>query len=121
MEKVFQEVQREFMHLSLILGKVNFDKVYLSETSLVQIADALTDAYVLLNQGFCENATMCEECVHNREQLFLLMQMIDICESNKKVDEKTFAILENFSLSIPIVLNKMESLYLENLELKTEQ
>ena len=112
MEKVFQAVQQEFMHLSLVLSRINFEKNSITTDTLMQVNDALTDTYVLLNEGFCERVELCERCVHNRNQLQTLMQMVDQCETNTKVDEETFIALEAFTRAIPLILTKMEIIYL---------
>jgi len=116
MKTMFEAVQHEFMHLSVILGKIDFDKDLTDIVMLAQVNDALTDTYVLLNQGFCENAKMCKKCIDNRDQLRKLSELIDICEENQEVSEETFIELKNFALTIPEILIKMESVYIEKLQ-----
>lgn len=116
MMTMFEAVQQEFMRLSVILSKIDFDKNLTDMAMVAQVNDALTDTYVLLNQGFCENATMCKKCVDNRDQLRQLSQIIDICEENEHVSEEAFVSLKTFALSIPEILTKMESVYIEKLQ-----
>jgi len=115
MKQAFHAVQQEFMHLSLILNKLDFEGISLPKAQLMQVNDALSNAYILLNEGFCENVQMCDKCVHNRNQLQILIQMVDECEAKEMMDEETFLALESFTRAIPLVLNKMESLYLDEL------
>jgi hypothetical protein len=116
MMTMFEAVQQEFMRLSVLLSKIDFDESLTDMARLAQVNDALTDTYVLLNQGFCENATMCKKCVDNRDQLRNLSQLIDMCEENENVTEEAFLALKNFALSIPEILMKMESVYIEKLQ-----
>jgi len=114
MMTMFEAVQQEFMRLSMILSKIDFDDSLTDMAMLAQVNDSLTDTYVLLNQGFCENTTMCKKCTDNRDQLRKLSELIDVCEENESVDEESFLALKTFALSIPEILTKMESVYIEN-------
>ena len=116
MKIMFEAVQQEFMRISVILSKIDFDEDLTDMAIVAQINDALTDTYILLNQGFCENASMCKKCINNRDQLHKLSELIDVCEENRKVNEEAFLALKTFSTSIPEILEKMESVYIENLQ-----
>jgi len=113
---MFEAVQQEFMRLSIILAKLDFEKSLTDMALLAQLNDALTDTYVVLNRGFCENVTMCKKCIDNRDRLHYLSEMIDICEEKKEVSEEAFLALKKFSLSIPEILTKMEIVYIQTIQ-----
>jgi len=115
MKSAFESVQQEFMRLSSLLSQVDFEENLLSFAQLAQINDALTDTYILLNQGFCENVTLCKKCIDNRNQLRKLCEVIDVCEEKKSISDDAMLSLEKFTHTIPEILNKMESVYLESL------
>ncbi len=116
MKIMFEAVQQEFMRLSIVLAKLDFEKSLTDMALVAQLNDALTDTYVVLNKGFCENVTICEKCIDNREQLRYLSEIIDICEEKQEVSEEAFLALKEFSLSIPEILTKMEIIYIQTLQ-----
>lgn len=116
MKIIFEAVQQEFMRLSIILAKLDFEKSLTDLALLAQLNDALTDTYVVLNKDFCENVIICEKCMDNRDQLRYLSEIIDICEEKKEISEEAFLALKDFSLSIPEILSKMETVYIQSLQ-----
>lgn len=116
MKKMFEAVQSEFMNLSTLLNGLDLSKDLEKEDVLAKVNDALTETYILLNQGFCESATMCEKCVSNRDQIQVLSQMIDKCEEDKEVTSEAKTALASFTQNLPQMLSKMQSVYLETMQ-----
>ena len=116
MKQAFEAVQQEFMRLGTLLGRIDFDSPLTDKALIAQINDSLTDTYVLLNQGFCESATMCKKCIDNRNSLRELIELIDLCEEEGVASETACLALDNFSRNIPEILTKMESVYLQSLQ-----
>lgn len=116
MKKMFEAVQEKFTGLSTLLNGIDLKNDLAKPDVLAEVNDALSETYVLLNQGFCENATMCEKCISNRDQLQSLSQMIDQCEENKKVSPEATLALTTFTQNLPQMLAKMQSVYLETMQ-----
>jgi len=116
MNTMFENVQFKFMSLSTLLNGLDLDRDLVKADVIAKLNDAFSETYILLNQGFCENVSMCEKCTSNRDQLGALTQMIDECENTKVVSNEVCNALREFKDNIPTILNKMESVYLENMK-----
>lgn len=116
MKKIFESVQKKFRDLETLLNRTSIKKDLERPESLAELNDALTNTYVLLNQGFCENLQVCEKCVENRDQLQKLVEMMDQCEEDQALSEEAFSSLQKFRQNIPQILLKMQSVYNENLQ-----
>jgi len=116
MKEMFEKVQGQFRGLSTLLNGLDLEKDLAKADVLAEVNDALTQTYVLLNQGFCENATMCEKCISNRDQLQVLSQMIDQCEENKKISQEATEALTHITQNLPQQLSKMTNVYLETFQ-----
>jgi len=115
MKEMFERVQGQFSELNRLLNELDFKKDLSKPDLLAELNDKLTETYVLLNDGFCESAQMCEKCVSNRDQLQLLSAMIDKCEQNKEITKEASSALEDFTKNLPQMLDKMQSVYLETM------
>ena len=115
MKEMFERVQEEFKGLESFLNRRNLKKELAKPEILAELNDALSDTYVLLNQGFCENVRVCEKCAENRDQLRALVESVDLCEEKKELSDEVYASLETFRQNIPKILQKMQSVYKENL------
>ncbi len=113
---MFDKVQSQFKHLSDLLNGFDHNKHLAGSEKFSDMVDALSQTYILLNQGFCENVEVCEKCVDNRDRLREVIEMVDRCEPNKKLDESTHIALSDFALNIPNMLSKMESVYLSSIK-----
>ena len=116
MKEMFEKVQGQFMDLSTLLNGLDLSKDLENEDVLAKVNDALSETYIVLNQGFCESVTMCEKCVSNRDQLQVLSRLIDQCEEDKKVSAQAHASLVDFTQNLPQMLEKMQSVYLETMQ-----
>lgn len=115
MKEIFESVQKKFKDLETFLNRASTKKELETPELLAELNDALSDTYVLLNQGFCENVKACEKCVENRDQLQLLVEMMDRCEEKQALSEEAFASLQKFRQNIPEILLKMQNVYRETL------
>ncbi len=116
MKEIFENVQKKFRDLETFLNRATIKKDLETPELLAELNDTLSDTYVLLNQGFCENLQVCEKCVENRDQLRMLVEMMDQCEEKQALSEEAFASLNKFKQNIPEILHKMQSVYHENLQ-----
>ena len=112
MKAIFETVQTQFMNLETLLTGLDLNKDLSQLDTLIRVNEALSDTYILLNKGFCENLKMCEKCTSNRDKLAELSAMLDQCEENCIVDEKTYLALIDFRDNIPNILAKMEYVYI---------
>ncbi len=120
MKNMFEAVREKFIDLNTFLSELDFDEDLKEPSIMESLNDKLSNAYISLNQGFCENAQMCEECVDNRDQLGALSSMIDSCESGQKLSEEAYTALSSFAENIPEMLTKMEFIYLELIKNREE-
>lgn len=116
MKEMFDAVQGKFKQLDQLLSGLDIKKDLAKPEVLADVNDTLAETYVLINQGFCENAHMCEKCVDNRDQLRMLVEMMDQCEENREISKEVYLSLEKFKQNIPNILQKMQSVYLETLQ-----
>ena len=116
MQPIFEKVQTQFMNLSTLLCCLDLSKDLSKLETLIRVNEALSETYILLNKGFCESLQMCEKCTANRDQLGELSEMLDQCEENCIVDDKTYRTLIAFRDNIPKILTKMESVYIEAIQ-----
>lgn len=54
----------------------------------VQLADCVAKTYVMLNNGICEELTMCESCAEHRDYLRDVLEMFDEVARMGVVDEE---------------------------------
>jgi len=116
MKAIFEEVQAQFMYISTLLSEVDLKNDLKKPEVLMQLNDALCDAYVLMNQGFCENNRLCENCIDTRDQLGVLSEMIDISEGHQEFGHETYTALKEFIQNVPQILSKMEMIYIHNFQ-----
>ena len=116
MKTIFEEVQAQFMYLSTLLSGLDLKDDLIKPEVLTQLNDALCDAYILMNQGFCEKNKMYEKCLDNRNQLRALCEMIDIAEEHKEVSHEMYMALNEFIQNIPQILSKMEMICIDNFQ-----
>jgi len=110
MKTMFEQMQGQFSSLGKTLDTLELTQ-NLSEDDLGKISDSLGDAYVLLNEGFCENIQICEKCVQNRDQLRTLLEMVSNSQDSGVLDENTHKSLVQFKESVPQLLSKMQEVY----------
>ncbi len=116
MKMMFENVLQQFMSLSIFLQDFDLSATRIDLPELAKLNDILSETYILLNQGFCENITLCEKCVENRDTLARLTRLIDSCEGDQEMNEQSRTALIEFKGKIPEILSKMETIYLEQLQ-----
>ena len=116
MQVIFEKVQTQFMNLGTLLCGLDLEKDLSKLETLTRVNEVLNETYILLNQGFCENHLMCEECASHRDQLSHVSTMLDECEENCIINEETYLAVSSFRDNIPVILRKMESVYIDMME-----
>ncbi len=116
MKDIFQEVQTNFMELGILLSGINLNTDLSDEKILEEINNALKETYKVFDKGLCETAYMCEKCNSNKDQLQKLVELINSCVKDKRMNAAANVALIEFMYTIPDTLAELRAVYFELLQ-----
>lgn len=106
MLEIVQQAQAQFMEIESILSSnVAKDQNYFT------ILSEMTDkAYVSINNGMGENATVCHECAEHRDYLLSMLDLLEELSAGKEFTSDDKKQLDTFTQKIGEILSKISSI-----------
>jgi len=106
-------IKAKFEMIKTILG----DTLTLEDLShpkyLKILIDASENTYLQLNDGMCDNLSMCKECASKRDTLNNYIQLLDDIELGNYVNEDIEQKLSQYPKIIQDVIDRIDTVLLE--------
>jgi hypothetical protein len=105
MLEVVQQAQAQFLEIESILNS-NIAK----DQNYFMILSEMTDkAYVAMNNGMSESATVCHECAEHRDYLLSMLDLLEELSAGKEFTSEDKVQLDAFTQKIGEILSKISS------------
>lgn len=104
MNDIIREAYSRFGDISDLLRSGNAG----GEEYYVQLSEATQDAYVIMNEGMCENTTVCHECAAHRDFLQSMIGIVEDLASGAPLSSTYQNELEKYRLKVGEILKKIE-------------
>ena len=87
MIETIESIKKQFAALAAKVDPASTDQLA-DRDYTAQLADCVAKTYVMLNNGMCEELTMCKSCAQQRDYLRGVMEMFEeVGESGEVTDE----------------------------------
>lgn len=73
-----------------------------------QLSEATQNAYVVMNEGMCENTTVCHECASHRDFLHTMIGIVEDLASGAPLSNTYKAQLDLYGAKAGEILKKIE-------------
>lgn len=100
---IIREAQTKFQEIERLLHTAGTkDRDYFT-----QLSETTQNAYVMMNEGMCENVTVCRECAENRDYLYSVIAIVDDLASGAPLSDTYQAHLDTYAEKIDEILVKI--------------
>jgi hypothetical protein len=109
MLQTVQNIEKKFREVKQIIGN-DFSASHLHNSGFVsRLREAVEETYVLLNEGICEEVSVCKECANNRDHLQTIMVELENIENGDKITAAMEDRFMSFSLMLDDLLSRIKS------------
>lgn len=113
MLQTVQNIETKFREIKQIIGD-DFSVSHLHDNAFVsRLREAVEETYLLLNEGMCEEISVCKECAQNRDYLQKMMVDLEAIESGETITEAVEDRFMGFSLMLDDLLSRVSGVVSE--------
>lgn len=104
MLEIIREAQAKFQEVDQLLH-IQSPK---DDDYFTQLSEATQKAYIVMNEGMCESATVCHECAENRDYLHSMIGIVEDLASGAPLSNTYKAQLDTYGEKVKEILTKIE-------------
>jgi hypothetical protein len=109
MLQTVQNIEKKFLGIKQIIG-ADFSASHLRDSGFVSgLKEAVEETYLLLNEGMCEEISVCKECAKNRDYLQTMITELENIENGDKITAAVEDRFISFSLMLDDLLSRVDS------------
>jgi hypothetical protein len=109
MLQTVQNIDKKFQEIKQIIGN-DFSATHLHDSGFVsRLREAVEKTYLLLNEGMCEELSVCKECARNRDYLQTMIVELENIENGDTITEAVEDRFVSFSLMLDDLLSRIKS------------
>lgn len=101
---IIREAQTKFKEIDTLLHSAGAQ----NDSYFTQLSEATQNAYVIMNEGMCENTTVCHECAENRDYLHSMIATLEDLASGAPLSDSYKSQLDAYTEKVGDILAKIE-------------
>lgn len=101
---IIREAQNKFQEIDQLLHTSSAK----NDDYFTQLSEATQNAYVIMNEGMCENMTVCHECAENRDYLHSMIGIVEDLASGAPLSNAYKAALDTYAEKVGEILTKIQ-------------
>lgn len=104
MNDIIRDAHSRFTEISRLLqAEAGGEQSY-----FLHLSEATQNAYVVMNEGMCENTTVCHECAAHRDFLQSMIGIVEDLASGAPLSAAYQTALESYRRKVGEILTKIE-------------
>jgi hypothetical protein len=102
---ILRETEKRFQEIQNLLNNNSIR----NRDYFAQLSERTQAAYVTMNEGMCENTTVCQQCAEHRDFLYAMLGILEDLESGSPISDAHEKKLNVYKTKVTEILAKISA------------